>query len=359
MKNLDLKSRGAGLNTPNRFEPFTIDYDDELLGEYFDNDPELKRIKTVFYNDHSKTVLAKNESPDIPFTYSINPYRGCEHGCVYCYARPSHEYLGFSAGLDFETKIMVKPDAAELLTKELSKKSWQPQLIMLSGNTDCYQPAERRLEITRELLKVFLNFRNPIGIITKNALIQRDIDLIKELAQMNLVSVAISLTTLKRELSRRLEPRTSVPSKRLDTIYKLSSAGVNVTVLTAPVIPGLNDEELPALLKAASECGAKSAGFIMLRLPMAVKELFTEWLERNYPEKASKIINRIMDVREGKLTSSQFKTRMSGKGKYAEHISNLFKTCCSRYGLNKKSYHTRNDLFRIPPRLKPQTELFE
>lgn len=357
-KNISLKSRGAGLNTKNRFEPFEIDYDLSGFDEYFDFENEPERIKTKFYTDNSKTVLAKNDSPDLGFDYSINPYRGCEHGCVYCYARPSHEYLGFSAGLDFESRIMVKPDAAKLLQAELSKRSWVPQYIMMSGNTDCYQPVERKLEITRQCLKVFLDFRNPVGIVTKNALIQRDIDILKELAALDLVSVAVSLTTLNRELSRKLEPRTSVPLKRLETIRKLTDAGVKVTVLTAPVIPGLNDEELPALLKASAESGAVSAGIIMLRLPLAVKELFIDWINRNYPEKSTKIINRIMDIRRGKLSSSEFKERMKGSGKYAEHIHSLFKTCCNKYGLNKTKFRTRIDLFRIPPELKHQTELF-
>lgn len=360
MKNLDLKSRGAGINTPNRFEPFVIDYDDELIAEYFDNDPEIRKVQTMYFTDNSKTILAKNDSPDLGFDYSINPYRGCEHGCIYCYARPTHEYLGFSAGLDFETKIMIKHDAAKLLDEAFRKKSWEPQTIMFSGNTDCYQPIERKLGITRECLKVFLNFRNPVGVITKNALIQRDIDILKELAELKLVSVTISITTLKRELSRKLEPRTSVPSKRLETVNKLASAGIKVGVNTAPVIPGLNDEEIPAILKAAADNGAVSAGKVIVRLPYSVKELFKDWLERNYPEKASKILNRIKDVRRGELSSQEFGTRMRGEGEYAAHIHKLFHASCNKFGLNKLESHTRKDLFKIPP--KPgetqQGELF-
>lgn len=358
-KHIDLKSRGSGINTKNRFEPFEIDYDLSTFDEYFDSDPEPARIKTVFYNDNSKSILAKNDSPDLGFTYSINPYRGCEHGCIYCYARPTHEYLGFSAGLDFETKIMVKLDAPKLLEEAFRKKSWVPQTIMFSGNTDCYQPVERRLGITRECLRVFLEFRNPVGVITKNALIQRDIDILSELASMNLVNVVISITTLKRELSRKMEPRTSVPSKRLETVEKLAAAGIPVGVNTAPIIPGLNDEEIPAILKAAAERGARSAGKVMVRLPHSVKELFNEWLMRVYPEKASKIINRIKDIRRGELSSAEFGKRMRGEGQYAEQIHRLFKTCCSRYGLNKDIEHTAKDLFRIPPTDKSQGELFE
>lgn len=346
MKHLDLKSRGAGLNTQNRFEPLYIDYRDENLEEYFDDTEDTKRIKTQFFNDTSKSILAKNDSPDLGFEFSINPYRGCEHGCIYCYARPSHEYLGFSAGLDFETKIMVKRDAAKLLDETFSKKSWVPQSIMFSGNTDCYQPVERKLNITRECLEVFLRFRNPLGMITKNALIQKDIDILKQLAELNLVSVVISITTLKRELSRKLEPRTSVPLKRLETIYKLSSNGIPAGVNVAPIIPGLNDEEIPAILKAASENGAKFAGRTIVRLPYSVKELFLDWLERNYPEKASKIINRIREVRNGELSSPEFGKRMTGEGVYAEHIHDLFRKSCNKYGLNKEKIKIRTDLFR-------------
>lgn len=356
MQHLDLKSRGAGLNTPNRFEPFYIDYKDENIEEYFDDIEDTKKIKTMFFNDTSKTILAKNDSPDLGFDYSINPYRGCEHGCIYCYARPSHEYLGFSAGLDFETKIMVKRDAAKLLEETFSKKSWQPQVIMFSGNTDCYQPIERKLNITRQCLEVFLKFRNPLGMITKNALIQKDIDILKQLAELNLVNVVISITTLKRELSRKLEPRTSVPIKRLETIEKLSSAGIPVGVNAAPIIPGLNDEEIPAILKASAERGAVTAGRTIVRLPYSVKELFIDWVNRNYPEKASKILTRIKDVRNGELSSPEFGKRLVGEGKYAEHIHDLFRKSYKKYGLNKERIKLRTDLFR---RLKPgQEELF-
>jgi DNA repair photolyase len=356
MRNLDLKSRGAGINTPNRFEPLHLDYYDDSLEEYFDDALELKKIKTQFFNDTTKSILAKNDSPDLGFDYSINPYRGCEHGCIYCYARPSHEYLGFSAGLDFETKIMVKHNAPELLEEAFSKKSWVPQVVMFSGNTDCYQPVERVLNITRKCLEVFLKFRNPVGLITKNALIQKDIDIIKQLAELNLASAAISITTLKRELSRKLEPRTSVPLKRLETINRLSSAGIPVTVMVAPVIPGLNDEEIPAILKAASENGAISAGRVMLRLPYSVKDIFIEWISRNYPEKASKIIGRITDVRSGELSNAEWGKRFSGEGKYAAHIHDLFRKSCNKYGLNKVKVKLRTDLFR---RVKPgQEELF-
>ena len=345
MNNLNIKSRSTALNTPNRFEELFIDYHDENI-EHEIYDDDFPKIETKFFNDNSKSILAKNDSPDLGFDYSINPYRGCEHGCIYCYARPSHEFLGFSAGLDFETKIMVKKNAAELLEKAFMKKSWKPETIMFSGNTDCYQPVERKLGITRDILKVFLKFRNPVAIISKNALIQRDIDILKQLAELNLVSVTISVTTLNRDLSRKLEPRTSVPKKRLETVEIMSKNNVPVGINLAPIIPGLNDEEIPAILKAASEAGAIWAGRVMLRLPYSVKELFLEWLHRNYPEKESKLINRIKEIRGGKLSETEFGKRMSGEGKLAEAIHKLFKINCVKYGLNKQRIILRTDLFK-------------
>lgn len=356
MQHIDFKSRGAGLNTKNRFEPLYIDYNDSDLEEYFDDIEDTKRIQTQFFNDDTKSIMSKNDSPDLGFGVSINPYRGCEHGCIYCYARPTHEYLGFSAGLDFETKIMVKRNAAKLLEQEFSKKSWVPQVIMFSGNTDCYQPVERKLNITRQCLEVFLKFRNPLGMITKNALIQKDIPILKELAELNLVSVTVSITTLNRELSRNLEPRTSVPKKRLETVYKLASAGIPTGVNVAPIIPGLNDEEIPAILKAAAENGAKHAGHVMVRLPYSVKELFTDWITRNYPEKASRIINRIHEIRNGQLNNAEWGKRFSGEGVYADHVHDLFEKLCNKLGLNKERRRLRTDLFR---KITPgQEELF-
>jgi DNA repair photolyase len=343
LKNIDLKSRGAGINPKNRFEEIYLDYDDKDI-EHFENEKE--RIPTTYYFDNTKTILAKNDSPDLGFDYSINPYRGCEHGCIYCYARPTHEYLGFSAGLDFETKIMVKKDAPLLLEKEFKKKSWIPQPIMFSGNTDCYQPIERKFEITRKCIEVFKKFNHPVGLITKNALILRDIDLLAEMAKENLATAVISITTLKRDLSRKLEPRTSVPSERFNAVERLAEAGINVGVNVAPIIPGLNDEEIPAILKEASERGAKFAGHTIVRLPYSVKELFTDWLERNYPEKASKIINRIHEVRNGNLNDANWGTRLSGKGETAEATHKLFKMSCDKYGLNKEKMHMDYTKFR-------------
>lgn len=343
MNNIDLKSRGAGLNPQNRFEKIFIDYDGEDIEQFED---EKIKVPTTYYFDETKTILAKNDSPDLGFDYSINPYRGCEHGCIYCYARPSHEYLGFSAGLDFETKIMVKKDAPVLLEKEFKKKSWIPQPIMFSGNTDCYQPIERKFQITRKCIEVFKKYNHPVGLITKNAMILRDIDLLSEMAKENLATAVLSITTMKRDLSRKLEPRTSVPSERFNVLEKLAKAGIPVGVNVAPIIPGLNDEEIPAILKEASERGAKFAGHVMLRLPYSVKDLFVDWLNRNYPERASKIINRIHEMRDGGLSDPNFGSRMSGKGKIAESIHHLFRISCDKYGLNKEKIRMDYSKFR-------------
>jgi DNA repair photolyase len=350
----NIKGRGSQFNLKNRFEKFHLDDDPEFKDEIYED--EEKKIQTTFYNDHTKTILAKNDSPDLSFTYSINPYRGCEHGCIYCYARPTHDYLGFSTGLDFETKVMVKKNAPELLREAFSKKSWKPQVIILSGNTDCYQPVERKLEITREILKVFLEFRNPVAIITKNALIQRDIDILKELNEYDLVSVILSITTLKPELQRIMEPRTSSPSRRLDTVKFLSENNIPAGVNVAPVIPGLTDEEMPEILKAASENGALSAGKVMLRLPHGVKDLFVDWVKKNFPERADKIINRILNLRDGKLYNSEWGSRMKGSGKWAEMVDDIFQKNCRRYNLNVVKRNLTTEHFRR--KVLNQFELF-
>jgi DNA repair photolyase len=322
----------------NRFE--TASY--ELLDEETDVE---RNVVTKFYRDNSRSALAKNDSPDIGFTYDLNPYRGCEHGCVYCYARPSHEYLGFSAGLDFESKIMVKPEIPKLLEQEFRKKSWRSAAISLSGNTDCYQPIERKLRLTRQCLEVMLKYRNPVGIITKNALVTRDIDIIAELANMKLANVTISVTTLDKGLHRAMEPRTSAPEQRLKTIETLVNAGIPVGVSLAPVIPGLNDSEMPAILKRAHEHGATFAFYTMVRLPHGVKDLFVEWLHRQYPDRAEKVINRIKQIREGKMNSSAFGERMTGTGEIADSIAQLFDLTCAKYGINAGEIRLRKDLF--------------
>ena len=348
------KGRSAGFNPKNRFlevylEPVEND-------EYQEEDSiDSRKVPTTFFIDTSKTILAKNDSPDIPFTYSLNPYRGCEHGCIYCYARPSHEYLGFSSGIDFETKIMVKRDAPGLLRETFMKKGWEPQVVSLSGNTDCYQPVERKLKLTRECLKVFLEFGNPVGVITKNALIRRDIDILEEMAKVNIVSVLLSITTLDQELARKMEPRTSPPSRRLETVEALASHGVHVGVNVAPIIPGLNDEEIPAILQAASDHGAQFAGTTIARFPYAVKELFIDWLDREFPLKKEKILSRVKMTHGGKMNSSDFGTRMMGQGEVAGMIHDLFKTAVRRIGLNRGRYHLTTEHFRRNPR---QVELF-
>lgn len=324
------KGRATGTNPANRFETIYIEPDEYLAGD----EGEERKIPTQFLLDNSKSILAGNESPDLPFRYSINPYRGCEHGCIYCYARPSHEYLGFSSGLDFETKIMVKENAADLLRKQFSSRAWEPQVVCLSGNTDCYQPVERHLKITRECLEVFREHRNPVSIITKNFLITRDADILADLAQENLTVVMVSITTLDSDVAKNMEPRTSAPHKRLKAIEELAKNNIPVGVNVAPVIPGLNDEEIPIILKSAKETGALFAGYIMLRLPYQVKGLFTDWIQRTYPLKANKIINRIKQVREGELSCSMFGQRLRGTGTIAQNIEQLFKTSVSRLGLN-------------------------
>lgn len=326
-----IQGRASSFNPQNRFETLHLDDSADSLAE-----PEEKRkIPTIYYLDASRTVLARNDSPDVPFTFSINPYRGCEHGCIYCYARPSHEYLGFSAGLDFESKIMVKRDAPALLEEALGNPSFEPQVISLSGNTDCYQPIERKLKLTRACLEVFLKYRNPVGIVTKSAMITRDIDVLQQLAKQECVSVSMSITSLDPEVSRRMEPRAPMPEKRLEAMRQLAEAGVPVGVNAAPIIPGLTDEELPEIIRRSAELGAKSAAYILVRLPYAVKDLFVEWVNREFPLRASKILNRIRDLRGGKLSDPRFHTRMSGEGEFADAICALFQAACRKYGLNE------------------------
>lgn len=296
------------------------------------NGGERSRVKTQYFVDSSRSVLSENDSPDVGFRFILNPYRGCEHGCIYCYARPTHEYLGVSAGLDFETKILVKEDAPQLLEQAFRKPGWQPQTAALSGNTDCYQPLERHLELTRKCLEVFLQFRNPVTIITKNHLVTRDADLLQELARLDLVHVTLSVTSLRPELTSILEPRNSRPKLRLKAIDTLASKGIPVGVNVAPLIPGLNDEEIPAILKACSSRGAQWANYIMVRLPGQVRPLFIDWLERNIPDRASKVISRIRQVRDGNLSDPRFGSRMRGNGQLAEMVEEFFDISRRRHG---------------------------
>ncbi|MEA3212457.1 MAG: hypothetical protein QOE70_5514 [Chthoniobacter sp.] len=324
-------ARGSAANLPNRFERLAIELDPEAL---VDEDGEPIAVRTQFFRDDAQSIIAWNDSPDIPFRAGVSPYRGCEHGCAYCFARPTHEYLGFSAGLDFESKIMIKQRAPELLRREFSKKSWKPQVVAMSGVTDVYQPIERRLGLTRACLAVFAEFRNPVAIITKNHLVTRDLDLLRELAQFHAASVAISLTTLDADLAKVLEPRASSPRRRLAAIEELSAAGVPVRVLTAPIIPGLNDHEIPALLQAAARAGAVGASYTLLRLPWAVAPLFEAWLERHRPGHKDKVLGRIRELRGGKLYDAEFGSRMSGEGPLAAQIKDLFELAKRKAGFS-------------------------
>lgn len=348
MSSLHRRGRGSALNPANRFERLHLEEDAAALDE-----DERRSVATQFLKDTSRSVLARNDSPDVPFTYSLNPYRGCEHGCVYCYARPSHEYLGFSAGLDFETRILVKPDAPELLARQFEDESWEPQVVALSGNTDPYQPAERRLKLTRACLEVFLRYRNPVSIITKNHLVTRDVDILEEMASLDLVGVMVSVTSLRDDLVADMEPRTSRPARRLTAIRQLSDAGIPTGVMVAPVIPGLTDEEMPAILEAAREAGARTASWIPVRLPGAVESIFEEWLERAHPGRTDKIRGRIRSLRGGAMNDPRFGFRMRGEGQWAEILSEVFKTTVDRLGYNRDARVLSSEHFR-----RSQRELF-
>ncbi len=326
------QGRGARTNPPTSYDPLHVDLDPAEHDE-----DELRQVETRYYKDPAQSILSANDSPDVPFTYSINPYRGCEHGCIYCYARPTHEYLNMSAGLDFETRILVKENAPDLLTQRLQQKDWRPEPICISGNTDPYQPVERELEITRGLLEVCAYHRNPVGLITKNGRITRDLDLLTELASWNGVRVTISVTTLDNEIAGAMEPRTARPPLRLRTIEQLAEAGIPVGVNVAPIIPGLTDEEVPQILEAAAKRGAKTAGFTILRLPGSVRELFLDWIDRHFPDRKSRVLKRLKSLRGDTFDDDDFGVRMTGKGLWAETIQDLFRLGCKKYGLNNAS----------------------
>jgi len=345
-----IRGRGAADNPANRFEELAYEPDPEFA-------PERGRPKTIFLRDDSRTIIARNDSPDLGFGASVNPYRGCEHGCVYCYARPTHEYLGFSAGLDFETRIVVKEDAPRLLRRELASPKWTPQVVAFSGNTDCYQPIERQLGLSRSCLEVFAEFRNPVSIITKNRLVTRDIDLLAELARWDACAVFISITTLRTDLWKRLEPRTSNPGKRLETIEMLAAAGIPVGVMVAPVIPALNDHEIPAIVDAAARAGARRAGRIVLRLPHGLTELFESWLEQHYPERKQKVLERIRAMRGGSLNDPRFGTRMRGEGIFAEQIEAMFRLAVAKAKIDGPFVELSTRHFRNPA--GHQLEFFE
>ncbi|MFQ5960249.1 MAG: PA0069 family radical SAM protein [Candidatus Methylomirabilales bacterium] len=342
-----IRGRGAAENPANRFETLSYGRDEDWT------DPEDPAPQTQFMKDPSRSLITYNDSPDVGFEAGINPYRGCEHGCIYCFARPTHEFLGFSAGLDFETKILVKEDAPELLRRELSSRRWKPQVVAVSGVTDPYQPIERYLKLTRQCLEVLAEFRNPVVIITKNHLVTRDIDLLAELSRHQAAAVYLSVTTLDTRLARSMEPRTSPPVRRLAAIDALAQAGVPTGVLVAPVIPGLTDHELPAIIAAAAKAGAHFAGYVPLRLPHAVAPLFEAWLTRHLPRRKDKVLNRVRAIRGGRLNDPRFGSRMKGEGIFAEQIAALFSLACRRAGIVERGLHLSTAAFRRPGVAQP------
>ncbi len=344
-----MHGRGASENPENRFDQLHVEPD-------LTEGPPAS-TPTRFYKDKARTILAKNDSPDIGFRFDVNPYRGCEHGCSYCFARPSHEYLGFSAGLDFETRITVKSEAPELLRAGLMHRNWEPQVVALSGNTDCYQPVERKLEITRRCLQVFAEFRNPVGIITKSDLVTRDIDILLELQRYSAIAVNVSLTTLSVELAGKMEPRAARPQRRLQAIKALADAGIAVGVMTAPIIPGLNDAEIPTLLAAAADAGAKWAHWSMVRLAAPLPGLFDEWLEAHFPDRRAKIWSLIRESRGGKDNDSRFGVRHRGEGPYAQQIAHLYRAAERKHFSGFEPLRLSTEHFRRPPRPGDQLEL--
>jgi DNA repair photolyase len=325
-----IRGRGASWSPANRFEKLHVDLNDFDVVDQDLETEERPRRETQYFHDGTKSVITRNNSPDVGFETSLNPYRGCEHGCIYCYARPTHEYLGLSAGLDFESKIMVKTSAPDLLRAELESPRWEPQTLVLSGVTDPYQPIERKLRITRGCLEVLARFRNPVAIITKNRLVARDVDLLRDLAAHNAAAVNISVTSLDSNLQRVLEPRTSSPQARLDAIRQLRSAGIPTGVMVAPIIPGITDHEVPKIIEACAKAGAQFAGYTIVRLPWAVAPLFEHWLEEHFPERKEKVLGRIRHLRGNRLNNSQWHTRMTGEGVFADQIASMFAISCKR-----------------------------
>lgn len=335
------KGRGSAENPGNRFDKIDfVPSEEEIL--------EGLSPATTFYKDKTKSIITYNDSPDVGFNSGINPYRGCEHGCIYCYARPTHEYLGLSLGLDFETKIFIKEKAPILLRKELSARKYQPETIAMSGNTDCYQPAERKFRLTRSCLGVLYEFRNPVGIVTKNYLVTRDLDILKEFAKWNGVLVAVSITTLDPKVRSLMEPRTSEPRLRLKAIEELSNAGIPVIVLVAPVVPGLTDQEMPQIVQSAADAGAKGAGYVMLRLPYGVSDIFTKWLERPFPDRKDKVLNRIRSIRGGELNRPEFHERMKGQGIYAKQVKDMFEVAKRKAGMQENMMQLSTEHFKKP-----------
>jgi len=341
----DIRGRGASSNFTNRYDKLKY----EPTEEDFDNWAEEKPLlKTQVFKDSSRTIITENKSPDVGFRFSINAYRGCEHGCAYCYARPTHEYLGLSPGLDFESKIFVKEEAPTLLREALMKPSWKPEVINISGITDCYQPLERKMQLTRGCLEVLAEFKNPVSMITKNHLIVRDLDIFKKMAEYDGILIFVSVTSLDPELIKVLEPRTSHPVSRLKAIETLAREGIPVGVNVAPCIPGLTDHEMPEILKRARDAGAQFAGYVPLRLPSSVLPIFEEWLEVHRPLRKEKVLNSVRDMRGGKLNDARFGSRMRGEGPRAEHLAQMFALYTRKYGLNVKEFNLSTAHFQRP-----------
>ncbi|MEM7476987.1 MAG: PA0069 family radical SAM protein [Planctomycetota bacterium] len=349
---------GSSIDPPNRFERAHREDDFEHLDEDDIADVQGLPVHVEYYADQSKSIVTENQSPDIPFRYSLNPYRGCLHGCSYCYARVSHEFLGLNSGIDFETKIIVKEDAPQLFRQFLSRPKWKPEPIVFSGVTDCYQPAEARYQLTRQCLEVALKFRQPVSVITKNALLIRDLGLLSELADQNLLHVHLSITTLDTELGRAMEPKTSTPAARMAAVEKIADAGIPVGIMMAPIVPGLTDSEIPAILETAKNAGAQSANYIMLRLPLNVETVFLDWLARERPSHAEKVESLIRQMREGKTNNSKWGQRMTGTGVFADQIRNMFAVFCTKFGLARRLERQDCSRFQIHEEQNGQLRLF-
>jgi DNA repair photolyase len=348
------RGRGAVSNASGRYEPQAR----EVFDDGWESLEELPPFKTFVQEERARKVITRNESPDIGFDRSINPYRGCEHGCIYCFARPTHAYQGLSPGLDFETKLFVKPDAPELLLRELSSPGYEPKMIAMGTNTDPYQPIERKWQVTRRILEVLRDANHPVGIVTKSALVMRDIDILSEMAAKGLAKVALSVTTLDPRLARAMEPRAATPPRRLEALRALSQAGVPTAVLAAPIIPAINDSEIERILDAAANAGATEAGYVMLRLPLEIKDLFREWLSEHFPDKAKHVISLVRDLHGGKDYDATFGKRQTGSGPYAWSIGRRFELACRRLGLNRRRSRLTTSLFKPPSRKGSQLDLF-
>jgi DNA repair photolyase len=347
------RGRAAGINPSGRFEALRRD----VFDDGWDTIEDLPPFKTEVQMEKPRTIITRNESPDISFDRSINPYRGCEHGCVYCFARPTHGYMGLSAGIDFESKLFAKPDAAKLLARELAREGYQPKTIAIGTNTDPYQPIEKRYGIMREILEVLEAHNHPVGIVTKSALVTRDIDILSRMAGKGLAKVALSVTTLDRRLARAMEPRAATPTRRLEAMKALSEAGIPVSVMVAPVIPGLTDHEVERILDSAHSVGAREAGYIILRLPLEVSPIFKDWLLRHYPDSYRHVLSLVRSMRDGKDYDSTWGTRMKGAGPYAWQIGRRFQITARRLGLNQNKLALRTDLFKPPARTGEQLSL--